>query len=50
MNDDELRYRWEILVKPDVFRHAHPADEPVTIFLGGQPGAGKTQGKNFALA
>lgn len=50
MNQDELKYRWEILVKPDVFRGIGQTSDPVTIFLGGQPGAGKTQGKNFALA
>lgn len=50
MTPDELQALWELLVKPDVFRKIESVENPVTIFLGGQPGAGKTQGKNYALA
>lgn len=50
MDDQYLRTRWETRIKPLVFADVSAANNPVTIFLGGQPGAGKTQGKNYALA
>ena len=50
MDDQYLRTRWETRIKPLVFADVLAANNPVTIFLGGQPGAGKTQGKNYALA
>lgn len=50
MDNQYLRTRWETRIKPLVFADVLAANHPVTIFLGGQPGAGKTQGKNYALA
>lgn len=50
MDNQSLRTRWETRIKPLVFADVLAANNPVTIFLGGQPGAGKTQGKNYALA
>lgn len=50
MEQQKIRQIWEKDIKGRVFRKASSNVNPVTIFLGGQPGAGKTQGKNFALA
>lgn len=41
---------WRDEIRDKVFRRSGAATQPVTIFLGGQPGAGKTRGKNFALS
>nr|WP_275575582.1 zeta toxin family protein [Bifidobacterium aerophilum] len=37
-------------IRDDVFRKATISRRPLTIFLGGQPGAGKTRGQNLAIA
>ncbi|WP_295775945.1 zeta toxin family protein, partial [uncultured Microbacterium sp.] len=34
---------------PELFRAAHPSADPVWIGIGGQPGAGKTAGRQMAL-
>lgn len=43
LGEDELRAIWERDIRPRVFAHAAPVDRPITILLGGQPGAGKSR-------
>ena len=44
--EDELRRRFECEISPSLFKHAVSTELPVTIFLGAQPGAGKTRAQN----
>ncbi len=46
LDEDYLRQRFEERIAEDVFAHARISERPVTILLGGQPGAGKTAGGN----
>lgn len=39
----DLIERWNTLIAPDVFENATREDRPLTVYLGGQSGAGKTQ-------
>ncbi|WP_406712693.1 zeta toxin family protein [Trueperella pyogenes] len=48
MEEAELRRRWISQIAPDAFADAIHVREPVTIFLGGQPGAGKTASQGLA--
>lgn len=43
LDDAQIRNIWENSVKPRVFRSAVQEATPLTVFLGGQPGSGKTQ-------
>ena len=36
-------------ILPSLFANARPADQPIWILLGGQPGAGKTRAGNMAM-
>lgn len=38
----ELARRWTELIRPRLFRRAQPATDPIALFIGAQPGAGKT--------
>lgn len=49
MDEAELRRRWISQIAPDVFADAIHVREPVTIFLGGQPGAGKTASQGHVV-
>lgn len=44
-----IRARFHDLIAPELFARARPSDEPLWIGLGGQPGAGKTHGRDRAL-
>ncbi|MCI6583640.1 MAG: zeta toxin family protein [Mobiluncus sp.] len=48
MEDEAIISRWENRVKPLVFADVTTSHNPVTVFLGGQPGAGKTQATKIA--
>lgn len=50
MDEAELRRRWISQIAPDVFADAIHVREPVTIFLGGQPGAGMTASQGRVAA
>lgn len=41
---------WNEWIRPSVFNIGEPSDNPVTVFLGGQPAAGKTSGQKLALS
>ncbi len=43
MSDDELDRIWRRRILPGTETMAVPCAEPVTVFLGGQPAAGKTR-------
>lgn len=47
-DDGVLADRWDKLIRPVVFADAVPSSSPVTVFLGGQPAAGKTSGQSLA--
>lgn len=49
LGEDELRAIWERDIRPRVFAHAAPVDRPITILLGGQPGAGKSRAADAAI-
>lgn len=42
MSDDELDRIWRRRILPGTETMAVPCAEPVTVFLGGQPAAGKS--------
>jgi UDP-N-acetylglucosamine kinase len=44
LDDAELAQRFVDRVEPAMFRRARTDPQPVTVLLGGQPGAGKTAG------
>ena len=50
LGDDELRAIWEQDIRPRVFARAERAEHPVTMLLGGQPGAGKSRAADLATA
>lgn len=50
MSDFDIREEWLASVKPSVFAKAQASLAPVSIFLGGQPGAGKTKAQTAVLA
>lgn len=50
MNDDEIQERFATRILPSLEAKGIPSSDPLTIFLGGQPGAGKTKGQMLALA
>ncbi len=43
VNATELARRWTELIRPRLFRRAQAATDPTALFIGAQPGAGKTQ-------
>lgn len=45
---DDARRRWEDRIRPVVFAETETEKDPVTVFLGGQPAAGKTGGQSLA--
>lgn len=49
MNDEQLRRVFDARILPDLSADAQSNDGPVSIFLGGQPGAGKTRAQMLAL-
>lgn len=49
LTEDQLRDRFERRVRPEVFRGAQRQAQPVTILLGGQPGAGKSRAGEVAV-
>jgi len=51
MSSDEawIRARFHDLIVPDLFARARPVTDPLWIGIGGQPGAGKTHGRDRAL-
>ena len=48
IDEQEARLIWLNDIMPFVFRHAKTQEKPVTVFLGGQPAAGKTSGQDLA--
>lgn len=46
--EEQIRRIWSHFVLPVVFEDAKHEQEPMTVFLGGQPGAGKTAGAIIA--
>ncbi|MGJ9540731.1 zeta toxin family protein [Actinotignum sp. GS-2025c] len=50
MSDFDIREEWLASVKPSVFAKAQASLAPVSIFVGGQPGAGKTKAQTAVLA
>lgn len=50
MDEAALRRRWISQIAPDVFANAIHVREPVTILLGGQPGAGMTASQGRVAA
>ncbi|MGJ9559749.1 zeta toxin family protein [Actinotignum sp. GS-2025b] len=50
MCDFDIREEWLKNVAPSIFAKARASRAPVSIFLGGQPGAGKTIGQRALLA
>lgn len=42
-----LRHRWDSRIRDAVFLDAEPSEHPTTVFLGGQPAAGKTDAYGF---
>lgn len=50
LDEDELRAIWEQDIRPRVFARAERAERPVTMLLGGQPGAGKSRAAELATA
>lgn len=51
MSSDEewIRDRFRTLIAPELFARARPSADPLLISIGGQPGAGKTHGRDRAL-
>ncbi|WP_051920750.1 zeta toxin family protein [Bifidobacterium cuniculi] len=47
--DDNLQSIFDRQVLPILESLASPGERPVTVFLGGQPGAGKTQAQRTVL-
>ncbi|NEG96329.1 hypothetical protein GFD17_06105 [Bifidobacterium sp. SMB2] len=43
MNDDFVLSRWKKRILPTIAASCEKSAEPVTIFIGGQPGSGKTR-------
>ncbi|KAA8826974.1 zeta toxin family protein [Bifidobacterium myosotis] len=43
-DERELDGIWERDIRPELYALASPASRPITVFLGGQPAAGKTSG------
>ncbi|WP_068265115.1 zeta toxin family protein [Janibacter limosus] len=50
LGEDELRAIWEQDIRPRVFARAERSERPVTMLLGGQPGAGKSRAADLATA
>lgn len=48
LEEEIINQIWSASVLPVTFGHIRPEAEPITIFLGGQPGAGKTAGAKIA--
>ncbi|MDQ1245805.1 MAG: hypothetical protein QG597_172 [Actinomycetota bacterium] len=48
-DESYFRHRFETRIAEEVFGHARPSDQPVTIVIGGQPGVGKTAGGNRVI-
>lgn len=48
ISHEKLRKIWDSRVFPSLFGSAQPSDHPVFLNVGGQPGAGKTQGAEDA--
>lgn len=48
LKSTEIERIWQEQIRPRVFRKAELSSSPVTVFLGAQPGAGKTQGGKMA--
>lgn len=48
MNDAELQDIFQADIKPVLEADSAPSFHPVTVFLGAQPGAGKTRGQSIA--
>lgn len=42
LRSSEIAEIWETQIRPELFGLSKPSIQPVTVFLGGQPGAGKT--------
>ncbi|PWG62671.1 zeta toxin family protein [Bifidobacterium callitrichidarum] len=47
-SDEYLKQRWFQRIKPVVFHGQPKSNNPATVFLGGQPAAGKTSGQEIA--
>ena len=45
MDSKLLQSLWNESIKPQVFGNTTQSENPTTVFLGGQPGAGKTKGQ-----
>ena len=45
MNDEEIKRIFNEAILPKIVRRTQEAERPITVFLGGQPGAGKTKGQ-----
>lgn len=50
LGEAELRAIWEQDIRPRVFARAEQSERPVTMLLGGQPGAGKSRAGDLATA
>lgn len=42
LSEERIEQIWADEIRPTVFEHSHAEVTPVTVFLGGQPGAEKT--------
>lgn len=48
LSEEQIETIWETVIKDRVFGNQQQDDQPITVFLGGQPGAGKTLGASIA--
>ena len=46
MNDETIKRIFDETILPKIARRATETEHPTTVFLGGQPGAGKTKGQH----
>lgn len=42
LSEEQIEQIWADEIRSTVFEHSHAEATPITVFLGGQPGAGKT--------
>ena len=45
MNDEQIEHIFTEIILPELTECAQRSERPITVFLGGQPGAGKTKGQ-----